>query len=218
MNALFAAIPGIGNVLLVSLLFWLIFSILGVQLFAGLFHKCVDGEGNVLAANIVPNKNACLNHSEEYRWVNSNVNFDNVMNGFLSLFQVVSLRRLSGFLFIFIFIIFIIVIATPTLVHCILVIRYTFRCACQDCRANRAGIAWMRCRSFLPQMQATFEGWMELMVDAVDATTVRTQIFTDIFPELCTWNRAPKGPLTFFTNVPIPDDETPTKTGHLQHF
>ena len=37
-NALFAAIPGIGNVLLVSVLFWLIFSILGVQLFSGRFQ------------------------------------------------------------------------------------------------------------------------------------------------------------------------------------
>ena len=33
-NALFAAIPGIANVLVVSLLFWLIISILGVHFFA----------------------------------------------------------------------------------------------------------------------------------------------------------------------------------------
>lgn len=90
MNALFSAIPGIGNVLLVSLLFWLIFSILGVQLFAGKFYKCQDLDGERVAADIVPNKTVCLEHPNKYRWVNSNVNFDNVINGFLALFQVVS--------------------------------------------------------------------------------------------------------------------------------
>ena len=89
-NALFSAIPGIANVLLVSLLFWLIFSILGVQLFAGKFYKCQDQDGERVPADIVPNKAECLKHPEEYRWVNSNVNFDNVINGFLALFQVVS--------------------------------------------------------------------------------------------------------------------------------
>lgn len=49
-NALFSAIPGIGNVLLVSLLFWLIFSILGVQLFAGKFYKCQDLDGERVPA------------------------------------------------------------------------------------------------------------------------------------------------------------------------
>ena len=89
-NALFSAIPGIGNVLLVSLLFWLIFSILGVQLFAGKFYKCQDMNGERVPADIVPNKEVCLKYPEKYRWINSNVNFDNVINGFLALFQVVS--------------------------------------------------------------------------------------------------------------------------------
>ena len=94
MNALFFAIPGIGNVLLVSLLFWLIFSILGVQLFAGKFYKCVFIEsGERVPADIVPNKTECLKYPDEYRWINSNVNFDNVINGFLALFQVVSIIR-----------------------------------------------------------------------------------------------------------------------------
>lgn len=41
-NALMFAIPAIFNVLLVCLVFWLVFSILGVQLFGGKFYKCVD--------------------------------------------------------------------------------------------------------------------------------------------------------------------------------
>ncbi|KXJ05965.1 Sodium channel protein 1 brain [Exaiptasia diaphana] len=88
-NALFAAIPGIANVLLVSLLFWLIFSILGVQLFAGKFFKCLDEDGNRLPILEINNKSDCLAHADDgYRWENSKINFDNVINGFLALFQV----------------------------------------------------------------------------------------------------------------------------------
>ena len=96
-NALFAAIPGIGNVVLVSVLFWLMFSILGVHFFAGLSYKCVDTNGERISADVVSNKAECLTHrNESVRWVNSKVNFDNVLNGFLALFQVVSkLRGLS---------------------------------------------------------------------------------------------------------------------------
>lgn len=38
-NALVQAIPSIFNVLLVCLIFWLIFAIMGVQLFAGKYFK-----------------------------------------------------------------------------------------------------------------------------------------------------------------------------------
>ena len=37
-----ASLPGLGNVLLVALLFWLIFGILGMQLFMGAFSRCSD--------------------------------------------------------------------------------------------------------------------------------------------------------------------------------
>ena len=90
MNSLFAAIPSIGNVLLVSLLFWLIFSILGVHLFSGKFYKCVDKDNEQLPPSVVANKTECLNHTDKYRWVNSKVTFDNVFAGFLALMQVVS--------------------------------------------------------------------------------------------------------------------------------
>ena len=39
MNALVQAIPSIFNVLLVCIIFWLIFAIMGVQLFAGKYYK-----------------------------------------------------------------------------------------------------------------------------------------------------------------------------------
>lgn len=89
-NALFAAIPGIGNVLLVSVLFWLIFSILGVQLFSGRFQACYDNDDERVPASVIKNKTECLRFTEKYTWKNADVNFDNVPNGFLALFQVVS--------------------------------------------------------------------------------------------------------------------------------
>lgn len=39
-NAMFASLPGLWNVLIVSLLFWLVFGILGMQLFLGKFFYC----------------------------------------------------------------------------------------------------------------------------------------------------------------------------------
>lgn len=86
-SSLFHAIPGIANVLLVCLVFWLIFSIMGVNLFGGKFYKCVDARGVKYDASVVANKSACLERGD--RWINSNVNFDNSVNGFLALLQVV---------------------------------------------------------------------------------------------------------------------------------
>ena len=87
-NALMMAIPAIVNVLFVCLVFWLIFSIMGVQFFAGKFYKCIDADGNKLLPSVVANKSECF--AKNYTWKNSNVNFDSVLNGYLALFQVVS--------------------------------------------------------------------------------------------------------------------------------
>lgn len=102
------AIPSIFNVLLVCLVFWLIFSIMGVQFFGGKFFKCLDENGELLNISIVNDQWQCL--SKNYSWVNSKINFDHVGMGYLALFQV-----------------------------------------------------------------ATFEGWMEVMADAVDCRGVHLQ-------------------------------------------
>ncbi|KAL0278106.1 UNVERIFIED_CONTAM: hypothetical protein PYX00_000018 [Menopon gallinae] len=101
-NALMYAIPSIFNVLLVCLVFWLIFSIMGVQFFGGKFFKCVDESGELLPIHIVNDRYECL--YKNYTWINSKITFDHVGQAYLALFQV-----------------------------------------------------------------ATFEGWMEVMADAVDA-------------------------------------------------
>ncbi|XP_062583302.1 sodium channel protein 1 brain-like isoform X2 [Saccostrea cucullata] len=111
-NALMLAIPAILNVLVVCMVFWLIFSIMGVQFLSGRFYKCKDASGEVLLPSVVANKTQCLAMAatHNYTWVNSNINFDNVLSGYLALFQV-----------------------------------------------------------------ATYEGWMEVMDDAVDSTEVDQQ-------------------------------------------
>lgn len=52
-NALMYAIPSIFNVLLVCLVFWLIFSIMGVQFFSGKFYKCVDEFDEILPVSVL---------------------------------------------------------------------------------------------------------------------------------------------------------------------
>ncbi|GIY84110.1 hypothetical protein CDAR_446341, partial [Caerostris darwini] len=85
-NALMSAIPSIFNVLLVCLVFWLIFSIMGVQFFGGRFYRCVDKVGNTLPVQITPDMGQCL--TLNYSWINRDINFDNVGNAYLALFQV----------------------------------------------------------------------------------------------------------------------------------
>uniref|UniRef100_A0A3Q2ICC8 Sodium channel protein n=1 Tax=Equus caballus TaxID=9796 RepID=A0A3Q2ICC8_HORSE len=95
-NALIGAIPSIMNVLLVCLIFWLIFSIMGVNLFAGKFYQCVNTtDGSRFLTNEVQNRSDCfalMNVSQNVRWKNLKVNFDNVGLGYLSLLQVATFK------------------------------------------------------------------------------------------------------------------------------
>nr|XP_044992454.1 sodium channel protein type 5 subunit alpha isoform X2 [Jaculus jaculus] len=95
-NALVGAIPSIMNVLLVCLIFWLIFSIMGVNLFAGKFGKCINQtEGDMpLNYTIVNNKSECesFNVTGELYWTKVKVNFDNVGAGYLALLQVATFK------------------------------------------------------------------------------------------------------------------------------
>lgn len=92
-NALVGAIPSIMNVLLVCLIFWLIFSIMGVNLFAGKYYYCVNTTtDDIFSVEIVNNRTDCLKLvNESARWKNVKINFDNVGAGYLALLQVVSL-------------------------------------------------------------------------------------------------------------------------------
>uniref|UniRef100_A0A8C8ZSM0 Sodium channel protein n=1 Tax=Prolemur simus TaxID=1328070 RepID=A0A8C8ZSM0_PROSS len=95
-NALVGAIPSIMNVLLVCLIFWLIFSIMGVNLFAGKFGRCINQTEGDLPLNytIVNNKSECesFNVTGELHWTKVKVNFDNVGAGYLALLQVATFK------------------------------------------------------------------------------------------------------------------------------
>ncbi|KAM6308030.1 sodium channel protein type 8 subunit alpha isoform 3-T3 [Podargus strigoides] len=96
-NALVGAIPSIMNVLLVCLIFWLIFSIMGVNLFAGKYHYCFNETAEErFEIDIVNNKTDCEElmqpNSTEIRWKNVKINFDNVGAGYLALLQVATFK------------------------------------------------------------------------------------------------------------------------------
>lgn len=86
-NALVQAIPAICNVLLVCLIFWLIFAIMGVQLFGGKYFYCTDGGDEKINITYVNSKDECK--ARNLTWTNPMINFDNVLNAYLALFQVV---------------------------------------------------------------------------------------------------------------------------------
>uniref|UniRef100_A0A668SD21 Sodium channel protein n=1 Tax=Oreochromis aureus TaxID=47969 RepID=A0A668SD21_OREAU len=96
-NALVGAVPSIFNVLLVCLIFWLIFSIMGVNLFAGKFYYCFNETSEELfLPDKVDNKTQCLaliqENFTEVRWKNLKINYDNVGMGYLSLLQVATFK------------------------------------------------------------------------------------------------------------------------------
>ncbi|XP_025946943.1 sodium channel protein type 2 subunit alpha-like isoform X14 [Apteryx rowi] len=95
-NALVGAIPSIMNVLLVCLIFWLIFSIMGVNLFAGKFYHCVNTTTDeMFDVSDVNNYTQCeelIKNNQSARWKNVKVNFDNVGAGYLALLQVATFK------------------------------------------------------------------------------------------------------------------------------
>uniref|UniRef100_A0A674ALR6 Sodium channel protein n=1 Tax=Salmo trutta TaxID=8032 RepID=A0A674ALR6_SALTR len=92
-NALIGAIPSIMNVLLVCLIFWLIFSIMGVNLFAGKYGRCVNRTGYIHNVSVVNNKTDCLAMNDtQFYWTKVKVNFDNVGAGYLALLQVATFK------------------------------------------------------------------------------------------------------------------------------
>ncbi|XP_073490120.1 sodium channel protein type 2 subunit alpha-like isoform X2 [Aquarana catesbeiana] len=96
-NALIGAIPSIMNVLLVCLIFWLIFSIMGVNMFAGKYGYCLNVTSEeYFDVEVVNNKSECdaliAANNQSARWKTVKVNFDNVGFGYLSLLQVATFK------------------------------------------------------------------------------------------------------------------------------
>ncbi|XP_061883383.1 voltage-dependent T-type calcium channel subunit alpha-1I-like [Entelurus aequoreus] len=82
-ETLITSLKPIGNIVLICCAFFIIFGILGVQLFKGKFYYCVG----VDVKNIT-NKSDCL--AANYRWVHHKYNFDNLGQALMSLFVLAS--------------------------------------------------------------------------------------------------------------------------------
>lgn len=94
-QVLVQTIPAMFDGLLVFLVVWLMFSVVGVNLFAGKFFFCYNKTSEKpFQYDIVNNRSQCLTMMEEnyteVSWENAKSNYDNVGNGYLSLLQLVS--------------------------------------------------------------------------------------------------------------------------------
>ena len=90
-DALLACMPSFVNISIVSFIFYLVFAIMGVQFWAGKFWTCNDMSVN--------NVTQCIGtYTDENGdtvarvWSNAPMNFDNVLNGLLTLFEVAGLE------------------------------------------------------------------------------------------------------------------------------
>ena len=85
-QTLLSSLKPIGNIVLICCTFFIIFGILGVQLFKGLFFYC---DGPDVENQNITNKEECL-MCEDNRWINQKYNFDNLGSALMSLFVLSS--------------------------------------------------------------------------------------------------------------------------------
>ncbi|CAK9290832.1 unnamed protein product [Gordionus sp. m RMFG-2023] len=83
-QTLLSSLRPIGNIVLICCTFFIIFGILGVQLFKGTFYHC-EGDDT----DSVKNKSDCLRDSKN-KWKNAKYNFDNLGQALMSLFVLSS--------------------------------------------------------------------------------------------------------------------------------
>ncbi|XP_051993086.1 voltage-dependent T-type calcium channel subunit alpha-1H-like [Xyrauchen texanus] len=82
-ETLITSLRPIGNIVLICCAFFIVFGILGVQLFKGKFYHCEGFDTRNIA-----NKSECL--QANYRWVRRKYNFDNLGQALMSLFVLSS--------------------------------------------------------------------------------------------------------------------------------
>ncbi|ESO07430.1 hypothetical protein HELRODRAFT_170765 [Helobdella robusta] len=85
-RTLLTSLRPIGNIVLICCTFFVIFGILGVQLFKGTFYHCDGPE-----LYDVKNKSDCLGKGVEYRWLNRKYNFDHLGHALMTLFVLASM-------------------------------------------------------------------------------------------------------------------------------
>ncbi|TKS91835.1 Voltage-dependent T-type calcium channel subunit alpha-1I [Collichthys lucidus] len=82
-ETLITSLKPIGNIVLICCAFFIIFGILGVQLFKGKFFYCFGTD-----VKNITNKSDCL--QANYKWVHHKYNFDNLGQALMSLFVLAS--------------------------------------------------------------------------------------------------------------------------------
>jgi len=87
-QTLLLSLRPIGNIVLICCTFFIIFGILGVQLFKGTFYYC-DGPDPLEIMRTVKTKDDCL-LDHRNRWINRKYNFDNLGQALMALFVLSS--------------------------------------------------------------------------------------------------------------------------------
>uniref|UniRef100_A0AAQ5XGP7 Voltage-dependent L-type calcium channel subunit alpha n=1 Tax=Amphiprion ocellaris TaxID=80972 RepID=A0AAQ5XGP7_AMPOC len=92
-QCVFVAVKTIGNIVLVTMLLDFMFACIGVQLFKGKFYACTDPDKmteETCKGWYIKYQEGALHEMEvrEREWTNSELNFDNILNGMLALFTI----------------------------------------------------------------------------------------------------------------------------------
>ncbi|KAG7229540.1 hypothetical protein INR49_031964 [Caranx melampygus] len=92
-QCVFVAVKTIGNIVLVTMLLDFMFACIGVQLFKGKFYSCTDPDmmtEESCRGWYIKYQEGALHEMEvhERKWTNSQLNFDNILNGMLTLFTI----------------------------------------------------------------------------------------------------------------------------------
>lgn len=95
LQVLVRTFPSMLDLLLVFMTVWLVFSIIGMDLFAGKFYHCFNVTSEELfLPEVVENKSECyslvMQNYTDTRWKNQKFHFDNVWMGYVMLLRLVS--------------------------------------------------------------------------------------------------------------------------------
>ena len=90
-NSLLASITSLANVFLMTMIVWLIFGILGINLFCGQFWHCTDGSMYGIEDCVGPFLNEDTLEIEQRRWINQASNFDNIGESMFALYEIMTL-------------------------------------------------------------------------------------------------------------------------------
>ena len=91
-TTLLESVGGIFNVSIFLILVWLMFAILGINLYKQKMHYCKFNTPNTIDFSVYDyNKERCAEVKGAV-WLNNDINFDNIISGMLTLFVLSTLE------------------------------------------------------------------------------------------------------------------------------